>query len=132
MAILTPLRWLVASRILAVVALQIEQGAAAGGAGDVVGLEDAVADGLEDVEGEPNAGAGAGLAADEDGVADAVAEERADVAGGAEHGVEDVGFRAAVGGVKVVLEQDGMAGREFARRGSGRRRWARGCSRRRW
>ena len=88
--------------------LQIEEGAAAGGTGDVVGLEDAVADRLQDVEREADAGAGAGLAADEDGVADAVAEQRADVGGGAEHGVEDVGLGAGRGRVEGVLEQDGV------------------------
>ena len=112
--------------------LQVEERAAAGGTGDVVGLEDAVADRLQDVEGEADAGAGARLAADEDGVADAVAEQRADVGGGAEHGVEHVGLRAGRGRVERVLEQDrvlrGNLRGEVAEGDDGRERG----SRRRW
>ena len=97
MAIFTPLRWLVDSRIFRRGALQVEEGAAAGGTCDVVGLEDAVADRLEDVEGKAHARAGAGLAADEDGVANAVAKERTDVGRGAEHGIKHVRHDAGRG-----------------------------------
>jgi len=108
--------------------LQIEERAAAGGTGDVVGLEDAVADRLQDVEREPDTRAGARFAPDEDGVADAVAEQRADVAGGAEHGVEHVRNFTGRGRVKRVLQQDRVLGRnlrgEITKRHDGRERAA--------
>ena len=78
--------------------LQIEERAAAGGAGDVIGLEDAGAGRLEDVVGEAQRLAGRGFALDEDGVADAVAEQRADVGRGVEQGGRGNRLEVGAGG----------------------------------
>ena len=59
--------------------LQIEERAPAARAGDVIGLENARAGGLQDVVGQAQRLPGRFFALHENGVADAVAEQRADV-----------------------------------------------------
>lgn len=85
--------------------LQIEERAPTARAGDVVGLEDADAGGLQDVVADAQRLAGGGLALDDDGIADAIAEQGADVRGGAEEVVEEV---FAASGVEGVFQQDGV------------------------
>lgn len=52
--------------------LEVEKGATAGRAGDVIGLEDARAGGLENVVGKAEGLAGSGFSTHKDGIADAV------------------------------------------------------------
>ena len=87
--------------------LEIEQGAAAAWAGDVVGLEDAGAGGLQDVVGEPQRLAGCRFATDEDRIADAVTQQRADVLRGGKQRLEEI--RVTDRWVERVLEQDRMS-----------------------
>ncbi len=89
--------------------LEVEEGASAGRAGDVVGLEAAAAGSLEDVVGELECGAGGGLTPDQDGVANAVAEEGAEYGGGGDEGVG--GFLGRDGLAERgegVFEEDGV------------------------
>ena len=79
--------------------------APAGGAGDVLGLRQAHARGLKDVEGEFRRLLGIALRAHENGVADAVAEQRTDVEA-ARHG-----GREALRQPEAVLEQNAVARR---------------------
>jgi hypothetical protein len=74
-AMRTPLRWPVAVRG----GLEIEERAAAARAGDVVGLEDAHAGGLQNVVADAQRLAGRVFAVHNDGVANAIAQQRADV-----------------------------------------------------
>ena len=86
--------------------LQVEEGATAGGAGHVIGLERAAARGLQDVVSQPQGLARARFAADQDGVADAVGQQRADDGRGAEQGdlrLQRRGFEA-----QAILQQDGI------------------------
>lgn len=87
--------------------LEIEKGAAAGRAGDVIGFEDAGACGLQDVVGEAKGLTRGSFSAHEDCIADAIAKEGTDVLGGGEEGFEEIGF--AGGRVQGVLEEDGVA-----------------------
>src|SRR5579859_13109 len=84
--------------------LEIEEGAAATGAGDVIRLEAATAGGLQDIIGEAERQSGAAFAADEDGVAYTVGQERADDDASLEQGY--IGQQGDGFEIDAILEQD--------------------------
>ena len=97
-------------------ALQVEEGAPAAWAGDIVGLEDSCPGGLKDVVGEPKRLPGSEgslsqgalshhVALHEDGIADAVAEQRADVRG---RTLARWGENRRSVGESDILQEDGM------------------------
>lgn len=86
--------------------LEVEQGAAAAWAGDVVGFKDAGAGGLEDVVGEAEGCFGVGFESHEDGIADAIAEQRAEMARAGDESVWAGSERRCEG----VLKQDWVLG----------------------
>ncbi len=110
MAIFTPLRWAGGGFDAGGGFLEVEQGAAAAWAGDIVGFKNADACGLEDVVGDAEGLAGGCFSLDENRVADAIAEQGADVGGGVQEIVDEIG---GSGWCEGVLEQDRVFGIEL-------------------
>jgi hypothetical protein len=95
--------------------LEVKEGAAAAGAGHVVGLEAPAAGGLEDIEGQAQALSRPGFFTDEDGVADAVGEQGSEDDGRSEQG--GLGVAGCAFGLERIFEEDWVGAAEFSKAG---------------